>query len=107
MASDIQTTVRQKFGQIAQRVVAGEEKGNCCGSTCCGGAATETDVAADPITTDLYSDAESACLPQEAVLASLGCGKPTALADLREGEVVLDLGSGGGIDVVLPAPRSP
>jgi SAM-dependent methyltransferase len=105
MTSDIKTTVKEKYGQIAERVAAGEEKGNCCGPSCCGGAATEVETAADPITTGLYSDAETACLPKEAVLASLGCGNPTALAELREGEVVLDLGSGGGIDVLLSAKR--
>jgi ubiquinone/menaquinone biosynthesis C-methylase UbiE len=66
----------------------------------CGGCGT-----ADPITSDLYSEAETAVIPKEAVLASLGCGNPTALAELREGEVVLDLGSGGGIDVLLSARR--
>ena len=74
-------------------------KTGCCGGGSCG---TSTD---DPITSNLYSEAETATLPAEAVLASLGCGNPTALAELHEGEVVLDLGSGGGIDVLLSARR--
>jgi SAM-dependent methyltransferase len=72
---------------------------SCCSSTCCGGSAD------DPITSNLYSQAETATLPEKAVLASLGCGNPTALAELHPGEVVLDLGSGGGIDVLLSARR--
>jgi SAM-dependent methyltransferase len=102
-AESIKATVREKYGQIAQRLASGDEAGSCCASTCCGGTATE--VATDPITTNLYTDAETGCLPKEAVLASLGCGNPTALAELRAGEVVLDLGSGGGIDVLLSARR--
>ena len=100
---DIKTTVRERYGQIAQRVTEGKEGSSCCAPTCCGGTATE--VASDPMSTDLYSDAETECLPQEAVLASLGCGNPTALAELKPGETVLDLGSGGGIDVLLSARR--
>jgi SAM-dependent methyltransferase len=79
--------------------VAEGAKTSCCSSTCCGG----TDE--DPITSDLYTDAETATLPEKAVLASLGCGNPTALSELHEGEVVLDLGSGGGIDVLLSSRR--
>lgn len=95
--TDIRETVREKYGQAALRVVAGG------GSSCCGGAAF--DGACDPITSNLYDDAQTAGLPEQAVLASLGCGNPTALAELGEGETVLDLGSGGGIDVLLSARR--
>lgn len=95
----IKEVVKEKYGQAALRVVAGE--GNaCCGSTpssCCSGA--------DPITSELYDQLQKDELPETAVLASLGCGNPTALAELRPGEVVLDLGSGGGIDVLLSARR--
>ena len=95
--NSIRDTVREKYGAAALRVVAGE-KSSCCGGTAgCG-----TD---DPITSNLYSAHETACLPADAVLASLGCGNPTALADLHPGDVVLDLGSGGGIDVLLSARR--
>ncbi len=93
---DIKEIVREKYGQAALRVHAG-------GSSCCGAAAATG--GCDPITANLYQDSETAGLPQEAVLASLGCGNPTALAELRPGEVVLDLGSGGGIDVLLSARR--
>src|SRR5512145_1440437 len=91
MSDDIRTTVRDKYGKIALRVTQGA--GGCCGESC------------DPITGDLYQAGETAGLPAEAVQASLGCGNPTALAELRPGEVVLDLGSGGGIDVLLSARR--
>lgn len=94
---DIKTTVRERYGRVALEVASGART-SCCGSSC--GCGTE-----DPISSDLYSDAETAILPAEAVLASLGCGNPTALAELHEGEVVLDLGSGGGIDVLLSARR--
>src|SRR4026209_2981182 len=94
---DVKATVRQRYGQAALRVTTGE-KTSCCSTSCCGGTA-------DPISSDLYTEAETAGLPQEAVLASLGCGNPTALTELREGEVVLDLGSVGGIDVLLSARR--
>jgi SAM-dependent methyltransferase len=94
---DIKTTVRERYGQAALRVTSGA-KSSCCGGSC----GTSTD---DPITSNLYTDAETATLPAEAVLASLGCGNPTALAELHKGEVVLDLGSGGGIDVLLSAQR--
>jgi SAM-dependent methyltransferase len=93
----IRDTVREKYGQAALRVVSGEEVG------CCGG--TPEDPCCDPITSNLYGEGETATLPEKAVLASLGCGNPTALADLQEGETVLDLGSGGGIDVLLSARR--
>ncbi len=97
--SAIKDVVQEKYGQAALRVVAGE--GNaCCGSSpssCCSGN--------DPITSDLYDQLQKDELPEAAVLASLGCGNPTALAELKPGEVVLDLGSGGGIDVLLSAKR--
>jgi len=97
--SGIKEVVKEKYGQAALRVVSGE--GNaCCGSSpssCCSGG--------DPITSDLYDQLQKDELPESAVLASLGCGNPTALAELRAGEVVLDLGSGGGIDVLLSAKR--
>ena len=95
---DIKATVRERYGEAARRVSSGE-KSSCCGTGCCGA------VADDPITSNLYTEAETACLPQEAILASLGCGNPTALAELHQGEMVLDLGSGGGIDVLLSARR--
>ena len=92
---DIKEVVKEKYGQAALRVASG-------GSSCCGAdAACGTNV--DPITSNLYDEAQKSGLPQEAVLASLGCGNPTALAALKEGETVLDLGSGGGIDVLLSA----
>jgi SAM-dependent methyltransferase len=97
-APDLKATVRERYGQTA-RAVSGGEKSSCCSSSCCGGSAE------DPITSNLYSDAETATLPEKAVLASLGCGNPTALAELHPGDVVLDLGSGGGIDVLLSAKR--
>lgn len=97
-------TVREKYGQAALRVTEGAES-SCCGpvNSCCGGAAFDGTV--DPITANLYINGETEILPEAAILASLGCGNPTALAELREGEVVLDLGSGGGIDVLLSARR--
>src|SRR5581483_10345592 len=101
----ITTTVKEKYGKAALRVASGEAA-SCCCSSCCGGSATESLGAnVNPITSNLYGSDETATLPQEAVLASLGCGNPTMLATLGEGEVVLDLGSGGGIDVLLSAKR--
>jgi arsenite methyltransferase len=94
--TDIKEVVKQKYGEAALRVTSG-------GSSCCG-AAPASDCC-DPITADLYDASQLGQIPQEAVLASLGCGNPTALAELRPGEVVLDLGSGGGIDVLLSARR--
>lgn len=103
--SDVSTIVREKYGEAARRVLDQAEPASCCGpvNSCCGGAAFNGTV--DPITSNLYVNGETAELPSAAVLASLGCGNPTALAELREGEVVLDLGSGGGIDVLLSARR--
>jgi SAM-dependent methyltransferase len=96
-AENITDAVKEKYGQHALRVVAG-------GSSSCCGAAPSTDQCGDPITDNLYG-AEVAGLPAAAVAASLGCGNPTALAQLNPGETVLDLGSGGGIDVLLSARR--
>jgi len=95
---DVTELVKKRYGGIASRVVA-EGSGACCGTACCG----TTD--ADPISRDLYDDSQKNELPVAAVLASQGCGNPTALAELRPGETVLDLGSGGGIDVLLSARR--
>ncbi len=102
--SALKDTVREKYGQAALRVTQVSDA-TCCGpvNSCCGGAAFEGTV--DPITTNLYINGETDVLPEAAVLASLGCGNPTALAELHEGEIVLDLGSGGGIDVLLSARR--
>ncbi len=94
---EIKEIVKEKYGQAAQRVHAG-------GSSCCGAAAL-LDSCCDPITSNLYDALQKNELPEEAVLASLGCGNPTALAKLHAGETVLDLGSGGGIDVLLSARR--
>jgi SAM-dependent methyltransferase len=101
---ELTAAVRDKYGAAARRVLSGEGvPAECCVSSgCCGGAATAS---CDPITSKLYVAGETDELPEAAVLASLGCGNPTALAELREGEVVLDLGSGGGIDVLLSARR--
>src|SRR5690348_1187843 len=90
----IKQVVKEKYGQVAKNA------GSCCSSSCCG-SGTDKDV----ITRDLYSEAEKSGVPVEALLASMGCGNPTALAELAPGEVVLDLGSGGGIDVLLSAKR--
>jgi 2-polyprenyl-3-methyl-5-hydroxy-6-metoxy-1,4-benzoquinol methylase len=94
---ELKEQVREKYGQAALRVQTG-------GSSCCGASAA-LDGCCDPITSNLYDAAQTGALPQEAVLASLGCGNPTALAQLSPGETVLDLGSGGGIDVLLSARR--
>ena len=100
--SDLRATVREKYGQAALRAGRGESSSSCCGSSGCCGTTTE---AWDPITANLYDEGETAGIPAKALLASLGCGNPTALAELHEGETVLDLGSGGGIDVLLSAKR--
>jgi SAM-dependent methyltransferase len=94
----VKDVVREKYGEAARRVAAGEANSCCGASACC-----DTDV--DPITKDLYDDSQKGMLPDMAVKASLGCGNPTALAELKPGETVLDLGSGGGIDVLLSARR--
>jgi len=98
--STLKSTVKEKYGQAALRVSKGATAAPGCGSSACCGATTE---AWDPITSDLYDEKQKAGIPVEAMLASLGCGNPTALAALTEGETVLDLGSGGGIDVLLSA----
>jgi arsenite methyltransferase len=90
---EIKNIVKQRYGQAALQVSAGGAA-SCCGTSGC-----------DPIVSNLYDAAQTGALPREAVLASLGCGNPTAVAELHEGEVVLDLGSGGGIDVLLSARR--
>lgn len=96
---DVKKIVKAKYGQAATQAQSGSR--SCCGpaTSCCGGSAVDT------IVKDLYSMDEMAGLPEKAVLASLGCGNPTALAELSPGETVLDLGSGGGIDVLLSAKR--
>ena len=91
--SHVQDAVREKYGEIARSVA----KGGCCGPSSCG--------CGDPITSNLYSDSETNGLPADAVAVSLGCGNPTALIELLPGQTVLDLGSGGGIDVLLSAQR--
>src|SRR6202142_2004745 len=95
--TDIKTIVKEKYGQAALRVKSG-------GSSRCG-ATTASDACCDPITSNLYDSSQAGQIPEEALLASLGCGNPTALAQLNPGEIVLDLGSGGGIDVLLSAKR--
>src|ERR1700676_2896298 len=94
-ANAIKEVVKEKYGQAALRVKSG-------GSSCCGATAS---TGCDPITTNLYGASEAGEIPEEALLALLGCGNPTALAKLNAGEIVLDLGSGGGIDVLLSAKR--
>lgn len=96
--ASVKEAVQVKYGDIARSVASGDAKSCCSPPTCC-------DKAADPITSNLYADEQTAGLPEKAVLASLGCGNPTALAQLNPGETVLDLGSGGGIDVLLSARR--
>jgi SAM-dependent methyltransferase len=95
--TDIKEVVKEKYGQAALRVKSG-------GSSCCG-ASSSIGKGCDPITSNLYDASQAGLVPEEAMLASLGCGNPTALAELHIGEVVLDLGSGGGIDVLLSAKR--
>jgi arsenite methyltransferase len=92
---DIKEVVKEKYGQAALRVTSG-------GSSCCGASAS---TGCDPITSNLYDAQQAGQVPEQALLASLGCGNPTALAELKAGDVVLDLGSGGGIDVLLSAKR--
>ena len=97
MSQDIKEVVREKYGQAALRVT--QKAGSCC----CGPSPAGS--CADPITSDLYTAGQAAEIPAEALLASFGCGNPTAVAELEPGETVLDLGSGGGIDVLLSARR--
>jgi arsenite methyltransferase len=97
MSTDVKSVVREKYGEAALTILNTGEKASCCG--------TGSSCGPDPITRDLYDSMTTSALPADAVLASLGCGNPTALAELKEGDVVLDLGSGGGIDVLLSAKR--
>jgi arsenite methyltransferase len=94
--TDIRQVVKEKYGEAARKVIAIKAEASCCG---------QAPSCFDPITSNLYDPAQTSDLPEAAVLASLGCGNPTALAELKPGEVVLDLGSGGGIDVLLSAKR--
>jgi ubiquinone/menaquinone biosynthesis C-methylase UbiE len=102
--ADIKETVKEKYGQAARRVTEGNGlPADCCAElSCCAGSAAAS---CDAITSNLYEDGQTQGLPEEALKASLGCGNPTALAQLNPGEKVLDLGSGGGIDVLLSAKR--
>ncbi len=95
METNVRDMVKEKYGKAAERVRHGYENPGCCNQSGCG----------DPITSNLYDVEQIGSLPVEAVVASLGCGNPTALAELKAGESVLDLGSGGGIDVLLSARR--
>jgi SAM-dependent methyltransferase len=97
MSENIKEIVKEKYGEAALRVLSGE------GSSCCGSASRCEEV--DPITSGLYDESQTGQIPEEALKASLGCGNPTALASLKAGETVLDLGAGGGIDVLLSARR--
>jgi SAM-dependent methyltransferase len=101
--ADVKQEVKERYGRVAKAVAEGttSDDAGCCSSACCG----STTESYDPITSNLYDEGEKAGVPAEALLASLGCGNPTALAQLNEGETVLDLGSGGGIDVLLSARR--
>jgi trans-aconitate methyltransferase len=96
---DVKEIVKEKYGEAALRVVSG------AGNACCGASPSSAANCGDPITSNLYDELQKSELPDTAVLASLGCGNPTALAELKPGETVLDLGSGGGIDVLLSARR--
>jgi arsenite methyltransferase len=102
--TSIKETVKEKYGQAARRVTEGTGlPADCCSQTsCCAGSAASS---CDPITSNLYEEVQTRELPEDALKASLGCGNPTALARLNPGETVLDLGSGGGIDVLLSAKR--
>src|SRR5687768_5947124 len=98
-AANVKDAVREKYGEAATRARTGER------SVCCGGAPATLEACCDPITSNLYDASQAGEVPDTALRASLGCGNPTALAELKAGEVVLDLGSGGGIDVLLSAKR--
>jgi len=98
METNVREIVKEKYGEAARRAAQGKKDSSCCGEASgCG--------CGDPITSNLYDASQIGTLPVEAVIASLGCGNPTALAELKPGETVLDLGSGGGIDVLLSARR--
>jgi arsenite methyltransferase len=98
-SEDIKTIVQEKYGEAAKCAAAGQ------GSACCGTSPASAIEGCDPITSNLYGEGEVGSVPEAALRASLGCGNPTALAQLKPGETVLDLGSGGGIDVLLSAKR--
>src|SRR6516225_9369841 len=98
-ADNIKSIVQEKYGAAAKRAVAGQRSG------CCGTSPASSIEGCDPITSNLYAERETSAVPEAALRASLGCGNPTALAKLQPGETVLDLGSGGGIDVLLSARR--
>src|SRR5262249_19773917 len=98
-SEDIKAVVQEKYGAAAKRAASGQ------GSACCGTSPASAREGCDPITSNLYAEGEANSVPEAALLASLGCGNPTALAKLEPGEIVLDLGSGGGIDVLLSARR--
>ncbi|MBM3492962.1 MAG: arsenite methyltransferase [Armatimonadetes bacterium] len=106
---DVREIVRERYGAAARFVLEGRGQASCCcgpvGPSAADGSCCAPTGDKDPITTGLYSDKEAAEIPEDALLASLGCGNPTALAALNRGEIVLDLGSGGGIDVLLSAKR--
>ena len=99
---DVREVVKEKYGAAARMVLEGTGAATCGGAdaSCCGGSGEK-----DAITRDLYSSTQAGQIPETALLASLGCGNPTALAELHAGQTVLDLGSGGGIDVLLSAKR--
>jgi arsenite methyltransferase len=98
-SENVKEVVKEKYGQAAKRAAEGAR------SSCCGSSAASSIECCDPITSNLYAEGEAATVPDAALRASLGCGNPTALASLQPGEIVLDLGSGGGIDVLLSARR--
>ncbi len=98
MSTTVKDVVKERYGEAARRAASGGTSSCCGASACC-----SADI--DPITSDLYDESQKSALPDAAVKASLGCGNPTALAELKPGETVLDLGSGGGIDVLLSARR--
>jgi arsenite methyltransferase len=99
MGENIKEIVKERYGAAARQAISGRK------TSCCGGGKNADLGSTDPICSGLYDQSETAGLPEEAIIASFGCGNPTALAELKEGEVVLDLGSGGGIDVLLSAKR--
>src|ERR1700758_2623017 len=97
--SNVKEVVKEKYGEAALRVTNKTGSSSCCGSAASNG------LSCDPITANLYDASQAEMIPEDAMLASLGCGNPTALAKLSPGETVLDLGSGGGLDVLLSAKR--
>ena len=104
MSEDIRKVVQEKYAEAAQRAAAGGSS-SCCGATAATSTAANDGCCTDPITSNLYDSLQAEQIPEKALRASLGCGNPTALARLNAGEIVLDLGSGGGIDVLLSAKR--